>query len=360
MNRLRSRAIAFASSAAFALVLASALASADGIDSDQDGVSDDLEGRTQRTIAGTATGDRFDVSSHLGTDGVQDQFEFSYWPGHFGVWYGVKDGPSVNYSVELSNLFEWVDEDGDNRLSAGEIRQGSPLGSTGFTGSAVDPSEQRDADAGRALTFTIDSQDRQVSMIIKVAQRFTRFQDVTLTPMEARMEIQINRVLSDPSARVGLEFRLRASSDAQVRVENRSWDEMKQWAPSERAINVTQSEGGRSASAFFTWATSAVVSALPGTVTHTSQFLAWNDYRLYFAYPPGTSQVPLSVVHQTAFGVRSAAFDSREAVTLLPPEVQGDLFLFTASFAAVAGVVALTAFRSNRRRVRRVEKNRKP
>src|SRR5205823_4877435 len=50
--RFRSRAIAFASSAAFALLLASSLTGADGVgtDADHDGVPDNLEDATQRTV----------------------------------------------------------------------------------------------------------------------------------------------------------------------------------------------------------------------------------------------------------------------------------------------------------------------
>lgn len=362
MVRIRSRAIAFASTAAFALVLASIVGSADGvgIDSDQDGVSDSLEDRTERTVAATATGDQFNVSSHLGTEGVEDQFEFWYWPGHFGVWYGVEDGASVRYRLELRNLVEWKDDDNDNRIGSAEIRQWTPLGSAAFDGSIVDRTEQREADGGRVITFTVDSLDGQVTLIVKVAQRFTRLDDVTLTPMEARMEIRIHRLLSDPSSRVGLELRLDADSGDQVRFEDHSWNELKEWAPSERAVNVTRAEDDHSASAFFSWSNSAAISAQSGPVTYTSEPLSFNDYTLYFAYPAGSPQAAVDVVHQTAFGVRSAAFHAREIVTAAPPPVQGDPVVFTVTFAAVAALVGLTIFLSNRRRAPFGEENRKP
>lgn len=362
MIRIGSRAIAFASSAAFVLVLASVVASADGIgiDSDQDGVSDNLEDRTERTVAAIATGDQFNVSSHLGTDGVEDQFEFWYWPGHFGVWYGVEGGASVSYRLELRSLVEWSDQDGDNQIGSAEIMQVTPLGSAAFDGSIVDRTIQRGADGGRVFTFTVDSVDGQVTLVVKIAQRFTRLGDVTLTPMEARMEIRINRLLSDPSWRVGLELRLDADNDDQVQFEDHSWDELKEWAPSERAVSMTRTEDDHSASAFFSWSNGAVVSAQSGTVTHTSEPLGFNDHTLYFAYPAGSPQAAVDVVHQTAFGVRSAAFDARESVMAAPPPVQGDPIVFTITFAAVAALVGLTIFLSNRRRAQVGEENRKP
>src|SRR3989440_527643 len=60
----RAAAIAFASSAAMAVVLASSLAVAHGTtDSDGDGVPDDLETATQRTVAVSTAGDEFNAPS---------------------------------------------------------------------------------------------------------------------------------------------------------------------------------------------------------------------------------------------------------------------------------------------------------
>jgi hypothetical protein len=358
MSRIRSRAIAFASSAAFALVLASALASADGVDSDQDGVSDELEDATQRTVAATASGDQFNVSSYLGTNAVRDHFEFSYWKGHFGVLYEVDDGPSVAYDLELRSLLEWRDDDRNGRIEEVEIRERIPLGSSAFGGANVTSSPQKDTDGGRVFNFAMDSRDGQVSLNVAVAQRYTRLADVTLTPMEARMDFQMNHALSYPEASLGLELLLETSRP-DVRFEDHNWERTIVPRPSERAMIVTGTEDGRSASAFFSWANDAIVSEQTTTVSYSSQELGSNQYSLFFPYPGGSLQAPPAVGHQMAFGVLSVAHDAREGATPFASVLQGDLFLFTGTFAGMTGLVALTIFLSSRRRVRREDETRK-
>src|SRR5207249_11690331 len=106
----RAAAMAFASSAALAVVLASSLAVADGTtDSDGDGVPDDLEAATQRTVAVSTAGDGFNVSSHLGTAPEEDQFDLSYHAGTFDVWYSQTGGIASSYELEVLNLIAWKD-----------------------------------------------------------------------------------------------------------------------------------------------------------------------------------------------------------------------------------------------------------
>src|SRR5207302_8412589 len=84
----RAAAMAFASSAALAVVLASSLAVADGTtDSDGDGVPDDLEAATQRTVAVSTAGDEFSVSRHRGTAPEEDELDLSYHAGGLDLWY---------------------------------------------------------------------------------------------------------------------------------------------------------------------------------------------------------------------------------------------------------------------------------
>jgi len=356
--RPRSRALAFASSAVFALVLASTLGAANGTDSDRDGVSDQLEDNTQRDTWVWTRGDVFNVSSSLGAGPVRDQFEFWYWPGHFGVWYGVEDGPSVRFEVEMRSLLVWNDQDADGQIAFGEIRRAIPLGSAAFDGVGVSPSERRDSDGGRVYNFAVVSSDRAVSFNITLAQRFTRLHDMTLTPMEARMDVRLQPVISDPTASVALEFHIETGG-GDVRFENRSWDEEKQFAPGEHAMTVTEGEGERTASAFFSWGNDAVVSGQTVTVDPVDQKISSNRYNLSFAYPAEAPQ-GLVVVHQMAFGIRSLAYDSIERQALESPPLQPDLYLFTGTFAGVAGLLAATVFLSNRRRLRHKDESRKP
>src|SRR5437867_532763 len=133
----RAAAIAFASSAALAVVLASSVAVADGTDSDGDGVSDGVEDATQRTVAATAAGDQFSVSSHLGAAPEEDQFDLSYHAGTFDVWYSQTDGIASSYELELLSVVVWKDWNGSGRIDPGEIVRTTALGSIAFGGVPV-------------------------------------------------------------------------------------------------------------------------------------------------------------------------------------------------------------------------------
>jgi len=112
----RAAAIAIASSAALAVVLASSVAVADGTDSDGDGVPDQLEDATQRTVAASVTGDQFSVSSHLGSGAVEDEFDLSYHAGTFSLWYTQSGGVDSSYELQVANLQTWQDLNGNGRM----------------------------------------------------------------------------------------------------------------------------------------------------------------------------------------------------------------------------------------------------
>ncbi|TLZ44047.1 MAG: hypothetical protein E6K19_05710 [Methanobacteriota archaeon] len=365
MVRFRSRAIAFASSAAFALLLASSLTGADGVgtDADHDGVPDNLEDATQRTVAVAVSpfGDAFNVSSHLGGSEVQDQFEFWYWAGTFGVYYGVKGGASITYKLEVRSLLEWKDLNGDGRMADTEIVRVTPLGSSAFGGMPVGRTERMDSDGGRVYNFAVSSRDRQVSLNVTIAERFTRLDSLTLTPMEARMDLRMQPNLVNPTAGVALEVRFETDPQDSVRFEDHSWDEQKRFAPAgEHAINVTGTADGRSASAFYSWANGALVSGQSTMIEYGSKSVDPAHYNLTFPYPAAGPQAGLTINHPMAFGINSAAFDSIERATAPPPPLQPDLFLFTGTFAGMAGLVAITVVLANRRRARHEEEGRKP
>src|SRR5881396_1652730 len=145
----RAAAMAFASSAALAVVLASSLAVADGTtDSDGDGVPDDLEAATQRTVAVSTAGDGFSVSSHLGAAPEEDQFDLSYHAGTFDVWYSQTDGIASSYELELLSLVAWKDWNGSGRIDTGEIVRTTALGSTAFGGVPVLARNRNETDGG--------------------------------------------------------------------------------------------------------------------------------------------------------------------------------------------------------------------
>src|SRR5256885_2417200 len=176
----RAAAIAFASSAALAVVLASSVAVADGTDSDGDGVSDGLEDATQRTVAASAAGDEFNVSSHLGTAPEEDQFDLSYHAGTFEVWYSQTGGIASSYELEVLNLIAWKDGNANGRIDPGEVVRTIALGPAAFSDVRVVASNRTEVDAGRVFRFLAPSRDANVTLNVTVGQRFERIDDIVL------------------------------------------------------------------------------------------------------------------------------------------------------------------------------------
>jgi len=324
------------------------MAVAEGMDSDQDGIADGLENATERTVAASSSGDEFYVSSSLASGNHQDQFELSYQAGTFGVRYGQEDGASTSYELEMRNLVEWADGNGNARIDDGETLAWTSLGTSAFGDVPVQRSNRSDLDGGRVTEFRIPSRTGNVTLNVTIAQRFMRLGDTILTPMEAKLEIRMNPRLSYPGASVGLEFYLYTHD--QVRIEDRSWDEVKGFAPSEAAVNVTSREGEPPASVFLSWANTAIAAGGSIPVALTNPTLEPDTYDLYFAYPFGAPQASSAVVHRMGLGVRSAVYDLVES---LRPEISGDPLLFFVSLAAVGVLVGLTIVVANRRRQRR-------
>jgi len=351
----RATAIAFASSAALAMVFASTLAVADGTDSDHDGIPDNLEDATQRTVAATARGDEFSVSSHLGSGGLEDDFELSYQAGRFDVWYSHGEGASSSYQLELLNLVAWNDHNGNGQIDDGEILQTTPLGSAAFGDVPVVATNHSDPDGGRVYEFAIPSRNSNLTLKMTIARRFMFLDNSVLTPMEARVDISMKPGLVPSAASVGLEWRM--ETDARLHFVDRSWDEENHWAPSERSVNVTAGDRDHSATVFFSWANTAIAGSSAIPVALTNATASYGSVGLYFAYPSGSTAPTTSIVHHTTLGVLSTVFEIRRAAT---PEIRGDLPLFVGSSIAVAGIVGTTIFFANRRRQRRDDSGRKP
>ncbi|MGI0148903.1 MAG: hypothetical protein ACREDF_05170 [Thermoplasmata archaeon] len=323
------------------------MAVAEGVDSDHDGVSDGLEDATERTVAASSSGDEFYVSSRLAHGSLQDQFELSYQAGTFEVRYGQEGGPNSSFELEMRNLVEWQDENGNGKIDDGEPLAYTALGSSAFGDVPVQRSNRSDADGGRVIEFRVPSRSGSITLIVTIAQRFMRLGDAVLTPMEAKMEIRMHSMLSYPGSSVGLEVQMK--TDEQVLFEDRSWDEVKGFAPPEGTVNVTRTEEEGSASVFFSWEKTALAQGGAVPVALTNPSLPSSTYDLYFAYPLVAAQASAGVVHRTAFGVRSVVYDAVESLT---PEIRGEPALFFASLSAVGVLVGLTIVIANRRRKR--------
>src|SRR5467141_2616106 len=342
----RAIAVAFASSAALALVLASSVALADGTDSDGDGVSDELEDATQRTVAVSTAGDEFNVSSHLGTAPQEDQFDLSYHAGTFDVSYSLSDGISSSYSLEVLNLIAWKDGNANGRIDLGEIVRTIALGSTAFGSVRVLLSNRTDSDGGRVFQFLIPSRDTNVTLNVTLAQRFQRIGNIVLTPMEAQLDIGVNPAVVPPGANLALVFRM--DTNERVSLADHSWDEVNHFAPEEREINVTASGQGHSSTVFFSWSNTALADGSPIPVALMNAPTQPSPYDLTLTYAFGSPAPSTQVLQHATLGVRSTVYEIRRSAP--GPGPQGDFVLYVATFAGATAFVIMTIVLANRRR----------
>jgi hypothetical protein len=345
----RAAAIAFASSAALAVVLASSVALADGTDSDGDGVPDNLEDATQRTVAVSTAGDEFNVSSHLGTAPQEDQFDLSYHAGTFDVWYTQSGGISSSYELQLLNFIAWKDGNANGRIDNGETLRTIPLASTAFAQVRVVPSNWTDNDGGRVFRFIIPTVN--VTLNVTVAQRFERIDDTVLTPMEARLDVQVNPAVVPPGANLAVVFRM--DTHEHVTLEDHSWDEMNHFAPNEREINVTASDQGHSSTVFFSWSNTVLADGNAIPVVLMSNPVQLSPYDLALNYVFGSSAPSNQILQHATLGVRSALYDIRRAEVGSNAAPQGDFVLYAGTLAGAAAFVTATIFLANRRRSRK-------
>jgi len=350
----RAAAIAIASSAALAVVLASSVAVADGTDSDGDGVPDQLEDATQRTVAASVTGDQFSVSSHLGSGAVEDEFDLSYHAGTFSLWYTQSGGVDSSYELQVANLQTWQDLNGNGRMDPGEVSRTTTLGPA-FTNARVVASNRTDADGGVVYTFLVRSNDGNVSLNVTLAQRFERIDGAILSPMEARLDLSVRQGLATSGENLALGFRMGTYETPHL--EDHSWHEACScFAADEHEINITASGEGSASTVFFSWSDKAVAGGTSIPVAFTGPS-ASNPYGLTLSYSLGPSAPASTVVQHTTLGVRSAVYEIRRTAS---PEVRGDLPLFAGTFAAVATLVGATIVLASRRAKHREETGRKP
>jgi len=350
----RAAAIAIASSAALAVVLASSVAVADGTDSDGDGVPDQLEDATQRTVAASVAGDQFSVSSHLGSGAVEDEFDLSYHAVTFSLWYTQSGGVDSSYELQVANLQTWQDLNGNGRMDPGEVSRTSTLGPA-FTNARVVASNRTDADGGVVYTFLVRSNDGNVSLNVTLAQRFERIDDAILSPMEARLDLSVRQGLATSGENLALGFRMGTYETPHL--EDHSWHEACScFAADEHEINITASGEGSASTVFFSWSNKAVAGGTSIPVAFTGPS-ASNPYGLTLSYSLGPSAPASTVVQHTTLGVRSAVYEIRRTAS---PEVRGDLPLFAGTFAAVATLVGVTIVLASRRAKHREETGRKP
>lgn len=344
----------FAVTAASALVLAAGPASA--TDADGDTVDDAFEQATEREVSCRATPAVFPDSVHVTSQSVDspknDWFRVNYEPGTFDVEY-VRESEgglaASGFELELRNIVEWQDTSGDSAIQWEEIVDRTTLGSSGFGEIPLTCSGNYDEDGGVVHTIGVRSNNNEIAVDLTIARRFYRMTPVrVLTPMEVQMDVRINRAVSNPDHRLGLEVRI--ETDHVVSYEAESWASRKGFAVDESEINVSAGGGDRLATVFFAWSNTAEVEEQSGRVSFDGPDLdsGGDGYDMVLGYPLGPS--PAVVEHSASLGVVSAAYDSwfepRQRI------FNADLALFSASLAAVAAIIAGTMVVARRRRMK--------
>src|SRR5881296_3100539 len=353
---LRSRQVVLAAAAAgaAALLIGSTLAVLTlrpaVVDSDGDGIPDSVEAATQRTVVAATAGDTFTIRSRLASAPYQDQFEVSYQAGTFFVTYERARGSDSSYQLELRNLVEWVDR---NRNNPGEtIGVGTTLGTSAFANAPVTKTEVDSADGGHVTELSIRSTTANMTLNVTVAERFMRLSSTrVLTPMEVKLDLTVDRATLAAGYGLGLDVRINTTK--QIEFNNRSWDDVNEFAEGEAGLNVTGGPPTSPATVFFSWSKSAIADGREIPVTYTNiSTVSPNSYELYLAYPISGSGSRVKLVHDPVLGVDSAAY---EGVVARTPELQGDLVLYAASLAAAVFLIALTLIVADRRRKKREE-----
>jgi hypothetical protein len=342
-------------SAASALVVASTVAQAD--DGDGDTIDEEIEDQAERAVGfhGAPAVDplKMWVVSQSIDAPVRDWFKVSFDSGEFSVVY-TQEAPflATSFDLELEELIEWDDRDNDGRYDpATESLSKKSLGSSAFGGALVTHNERWSAASGAMHTIRVASVDNEIELELLITQRFYLLPGGRiLTPMEMKLNLTVNHVLTTPGA--GVAFRLQMDTDHVALYEPWSWDAVHGFSQDESWVNVTGGSSAKPATVFFSWSNNATVDGATkrvhawgpdGTVTSGS-------YDVYLAYPAGLDPSRITVRHDSTLGVVSAAFES---VLLPPPPFRpfaGDPVLYGSSVATIAAIVAATMILAKRRR----------
>lgn len=283
-----------------------------------------------------------------------DAFQLTYAEGTFALEYQRHANTSVTsgFNLTLRNLVEWNDTDGNGKLDDGLILETIPLGPTGFGNLPIQHFERITSDGGDVHSFLIQSNNGKVALNLTISERIVSVSSQEfLTPMEAKLTIDIEHVFANPGAKLGLEIGVQTTD--KVKLEDTSWDAENHFSQDDRSLNVTNSSGPEASTTFFAWANTANVSGQERAVTVTGPEAndCVPDYCvMYLAYTAPSEVSPIRVVHDPTLGIVSAAYESLRNLPVENPPLQGDVPLYAVSMVLVAGLVATTIVLASRRR----------
>lgn len=346
----------------FVLIVASSAAWAQG-DDDRDGVHDELEGSTERSVVWVTLPEpepeALSISSRSVAAPEDDQFYLTYESGWFEVRYvrAVDEGRvTSSYNLGLSRIIEWVDQDADGAFDPSEAVYEDAALQTAH----VDAETTANPDGGQVSTFTIFVSSplrSQVFLTLTIAQRFMRVSsDRVLTPMEAKLDVTVHHFFENPGARLVLAYHLRTQVEDRVNLSTDTWDTRHGFSRDETWINITGAATSDSSGVFFSWRNHAAVDTQTGAVMSIVSEGPPEGYQgnpeerdvmIYTAYPAGPDPDRVLVVHDPAMGVVSAAY---EDIVSRPtdPQLQADVVVYGISLALVALLVAVSVVAVNR------------
>ena len=287
---------------------------------------------------------------------LTDAFQVQYAGGNFTLQYQTNASmpPTISYGLTLRSLVEWNDTNGNGIIDNETILQSFPLGATAFGSIPIRHAQAAIPGGGVVHFFTITSNSGEITLNLTIAERlYPVSAEQTLTPMEAKLTVEVNHTLLFGGARLALDVGVETSSPP--RFQETSWDDEHNFSAGDSEIEMTNTSGSSPSAVFFAWSTQASVNGRPEPVTLTGP--VGDDslsgyYDMYLAYPSAGDLLPGSVVHivhDPVMGVVSASYAS------LPSHpanggLQSDTILYGVSLTLVAGLVLASVIVVRRRR----------
>ncbi len=282
-----------------------------------------------------------------------DEFQITYADGNFTLVYQRTAGGPITsqYTLGVKGLLEWNDSAGDGRPAEGAVAY-TELGSGAFGRYPVQHLVWAAPNNVQVDSFLVLSNKGDVALNLTIANGFVVLPSrQTLTPMEAKLSLEINHTMTMPGTRLALHVSL--STDQNLTLGNQSWDDLNEWSSDDHSVNITNPGDAGSSSAYFAWSDNATVNGEVGRVLPSgpTRNETSGDYDLYLSYPKASSgSLQLHIVHDPTIGVVSAAYlSSLQPTPESPLPFRGDALVYAVSLAAIAAVVAATALLVRRR-----------
>jgi hypothetical protein len=276
------------------LIFASSLGIVLATDDDSDGIDDDFEDATKRSLNVEVEDDKIKVESVLRTGTIKNKVEFELRNETNGVTFSIEFTPNydatneseieLEFQVRFREIVEYIDEDSNgiyNDVIDTEI-QVYELDSYKTTQYTVNPIS---ADTSMHY-FIISTTDDVFKAHAYFVEEFNFVNDTLVTPSETKIDIEINNFnyLND-SSRLALLTKLEA--EVEYEEEEETEDEELGYADDEKGVfAVNNTHIG-----FFTWKENASIDDVSMPVLKSPievDPLEPNEQKLYLNYPRGT------------------------------------------------------------------------